>query len=473
MAGLSLKNWHEDLLSQVKRRNSHFSSHANLQWLKDLQEEQINNFIAQGLPTRQNEDWHYTDLLSLKEYKLQLDLEYLNSQNKNKITVNLNSDDLSPSPIDIKNKNYLCVFVNGCFNTELSNIENLPQGVRLTSIAELLKQDPEKIKPYLLEFSEKSQYFACLNTALLSDGLFLYIPNNVCIEKPIIIKSLININNSLCNTGHIRHIIIGGENSNVTVFEQYKTYSDFDSKSNFDLDVLNSKNFYFNTAVTQIYGGKNSVIHHCKLQDESKYSYHMGYITVNQEQGSSAYLHNFSLGGCLARENVEINLNAPETSCQLNGLYILDNQQHMDQHVLVNHYSGNSNSEQLYKGIVGGDGVAVFNGRIAVHPGAQKSNAKQANQNILLSKSGLVNTKPEFEIYADDVQCSHGATVGNMDENALFYLRARGLNTQESMRLLISAFSSSILNKISMPSIKEKISDQVNKKISGIKNNVK
>ena len=420
MVGLSLKNWHEDLLSQVKLRDLP-------KWLKDLQEEQVNSFIAQGLPTRKIEDWHYTDVSGLKDHRLKLEPEFLNSPDK--------------------------------ITTELSSIKNLPKGVILNNIRTVLKQHPDLIKSYFLQFSEKSEYFACLNTALLSDGIFLYIPDNTQIKEPIIIKSLTNINNSLYNTGHIRNIIIAGQNSHVTIFEQYETHS----------DVLDSENFYFNTAVTQIQAGKNSVINHYKLQNESKNSYHMGYITVNQEKGSCTHLHNFSLGGFLARENVEINLNAPETHCQLHGLYILETQQHMDQHVLVNHYSGSSNSEQLYKGIVDGDGVGVFNGRIAVHPGAQKSKAKQSNQNILLSKSGVINTKPEFEIYADDVQCSHGATVGSIDENALFYLRARGLSAQESTCLLVNAFSSSILNKILIPNIKEKISEQVNKKISELK----
>lgn len=443
MAGLS--DWYEANLSQVSPRDLY----PSLEWLHVLQKQQMQAFIEQGLPTRKIEAWHYTDVSAIKNHILKI-------KKSSEPAIQIQTLKKMVEEVRLEIDSHLLVFVNGYFDSALSYIQNLPQGVVLSNIADILKNQPELIKPYLIEFSQQSinQPFACFNTAMLSDGLFLWMPDDTAIKHPIHILCLNNFDRPEENMANFRHIIITGKNTNVSLFEDYRAMRNTSAHSS----------FYFNNIVTQIYLDKNAVINHYKLQNEGAGAYHIGYIAVKQEKGSCMHRHDFSLGAYLARDDLQVNLNAPETHCQLSGLYLPKNQQHIDQHIVVNHHSGYSSSEQLYRGVVRGDATAVFNGRVVVHPGAQKSNAKQSNQNLLLSKTAVVNTKPEFEIYADDVQCTHGATVGHMDESALFYLRSRGLDTQKATSLLVDAFTGIVLKRITLPAIGKKITEAVKEK---------
>lgn len=412
------------------------------QWLKKLREQQWQAFITQGLPTRKLEDWHYTDISAIKQHALKsvgpVDVySHLQALQESIVNASLSID------------SHLLVFVDGKFNATLSKIPPLAKGMIVSNIATIMNEQPDLIKPHLEQYAEESQQHSlvCFNTAMVLDGAFIYVPDNIQVSEPVHIVSISSTGSANYNTSHLRHIIVSGQNSFLNVFEEYKSLADLGAE----------KDFQLHTIVTQIYAAKNAVINHYKLQNENATSYHVAYTTVKQEQDSCLHSYNIALGAFLARDTLQVDLNAAGAQCRLSGLYLLAEQQHIDQHILVNHYAGSTNSEQLYRGVVNGEATSVFNGCIKVHPGAQKSRATQMNHNLLLSKSATANTKPELEIYADDVQCSHGATVGHIDETAYFYLRSRGLDEHAATNLLMDAFTGVILNQLAVPAIAEKI----------------
>jgi Fe-S cluster assembly protein SufD len=284
------------------------------------------------------------------------------------------------------------------------------------------------------------------------DGLFLYVPKNVKIEKPIqcLFISTQEFQDSM---QHLRNLIIVEENSQVTLFETY---------------VSETEKKYFNNIVTQIYLGNHSQINYYKYQQESENGYHIANTQIHQQANSCVNSFHFSLGSQLAREDLAVSLNQSGAECALYGLYLLDNRQHIDHHTRIDHHVSNCTSYELYKGILAAQSVGVFNGKIIVHPQAQRSNAQLVNQNLLLAKTAEINTKPELEIYADDVKCSHGATVGQIDDESLFYLRSRGIEEQTAQNILTYAFASEVINQIKDFKIKEYIINCVKRKFTGI-----
>ena len=363
---VGLKMWYKHLLSQVIEKATLLES----SWMSVLQEQQMQSFIAQGLPMRKQEAWHYTDISAITNQPLTL----VDASGAGAATPLLKA---AVARARLEKESHLVVFVDGHFNQELSSIQALPEGVILSNVASILKNQPELLKPWLLQLAEQStdQPFLCMNTALFSDGLFLSLPDNLSLPLPIHLLCLSDAKPLDKNMAHLRHTLFAGRHSQFSLFEEYAAV--FDSQE--------APKFYFNTVVTQVYAGIDAVIEHYKLQNESSACYHLGYLSVKQEQGSCVHLHNFSLGAQLARDDLHVHLDAPQANCELNGLYMLTNQQHSDQQIVVHHHAGHSQSEQLYRGVIRGEAEAVFNGRVVVHPGAQKSVAKQSNQNILLS----------------------------------------------------------------------------------------
>lgn len=421
----------------------------DLKWLQMLREENRQAFITQDLPTRKIEAWHYTDVSLLKQHRLK--------QGK---PVKLPAVDAT---IFFEKDHHRLVFIDGCFNAELSKIQSVGPGVVLSNIASVLKTQPELVKPYLIEFSKDTQdAFACFNTAMFQDGVFLYLPQNTQITEPIHIVCLNSADCQETNTAHLRHVLVIGQNSCVDIFEDYQS-----------LPASNNaqKDFYFSTAVTHLLLAKNAVVNHHKLQNENTAACSIGRTVVKQDQGSSSHLHHFALGCTLARDNVQVDLVAEGAHTELSGLYMLAGEQHIDQQVLVNHYGVRASSDQLYRGVIGDTAIAVFNSRVFVHKGAKKTKSKQSNQNLLLSRTATVNTKPEFEIYDDDVACQHGATVGSVDEAAFFYLCARGLDEVTAKKLLMEAFVGEVLKKMTISSIYDIINTAIEEKIKQLGSN--
>ncbi len=301
------------------------------------------------------------------------------------------------------------------------------------SLREALESQPELVEEHLGRYATyESNPFVALNTNNFEDGAFVHIPANTIAEKAIWIdyKAVAE------RTTHPRNLIIVGAGSQVQIVERYT-----------------GAGRYFTNSVTEIVVGENAVVEHIKLEEESGEAFHVATIQAYQARNSNFKSHNISLGGLLVRNDVNAVLS---TGCEgtLNGLYLLNGKQHVDNHTALDHAAPHAASHELYKGILDGASSAVFNGKIFVRKDAQKTDAKQTNKNLVLSENAVINTKPELQILADDVRCTHGATVGQLDEEALFYLRARGINKTDARNLLVFAFAKDVIDRIAIPDVR-------------------
>jgi Fe-S cluster assembly protein SufD len=297
-----------------------------------------------------------------------------------------------------------------------------------------LEDHPGLLEEHLGRYaSSADNAFVALNTAYFEDGAFLHIPKNTVVEKPV----WIDYTAVPERTTHPRNLIIVDANSQVRVIERYR-----------------GNGRYFTNAVTEIVVGENSVVEHVKLEQESAESFHIATIQVQQSANSNFKSHNISFGGLLVRNDVNAVL-ATGSEGTLNGLYLTSGKQHIDNHTVLDHAAPHAASHELYKGILDGMSTGVFNGRVIVRQDAQKTDAKQTNKNLVLSPGATIYTKPELQIFADDVRCTHGATVGQLDADALFYLRARGIGEIEARDLLIYAFARDVIDRIGIPEIHE------------------
>jgi Fe-S cluster assembly protein SufD len=301
------------------------------------------------------------------------------------------------------------------------------------SLREALERYPELIEEHLGRYADyQSNPFVALNTAHFEDGAFLHIPANSLIEKPI----WIDYKAEAQYTTHPRNLIIVEAGSQVQIVERYT-----------------GTGKYFTNSVTEIVVGENAVVEHIKLEEESGESFHVATLQIYQAKNSNFKSHNISLGGLLVRNDVNAVLS---TGCEgtVNGLYLVNGKQHIDNHTAIDHAQPHAASHELYKGILDGTSSAVFNGKIFVRKDAQKTDAKQTNKNLVLSENAVINTKPELQILADDVRCTHGATVGQLDEEALFYLRARGIGKTDARNLLICAFARDVIERIGVADVR-------------------
>jgi Fe-S cluster assembly protein SufD len=296
-----------------------------------------------------------------------------------------------------------------------------------------LEFHPGLVEEHLGHYAACGNPFVALNTAKFEDGAFLHISANTVVENPLWIEYM----TAPERTTHPRNLIIVGAGSQVQIVEKYTGTGQ-----------------YFTNAVTEIVVGENAIVEHIKLEEESTAAFHVATIQVQQARNSVFKSHNISLGGLLVRNDINAVLS---TGCEgtLNGLYLVNGKQHVDNHTALDHAAPHATSHELYKGILDGESSAVFNGKIFVRKDAQKTDAKQTNKNLVLSENSVINTKPELQILADDVRCTHGATIGQLDEEALFYLRARGIRKTDARDLLIYAFARDVIDRISVPSVRE------------------
>jgi Fe-S cluster assembly protein SufD len=301
------------------------------------------------------------------------------------------------------------------------------------SLREALERNSELIEEHLGRYATyESNPFVALNTSNFEDGAFVQIPAGTIAENPI----WIDYKAAAERTTHPRNLIIVGAGSQVQIVERYT-----------------GTGRYFTNSVTEIVVGENATVEHIKLEEESRESFHVATIQVHQARNSNFKSHNISLGGLLVRNDVNAVLS---TGCEgtLNGLYLLNGKQHVDNHTALDHAAPHAASHELYKGILDGSSSAVFNGKIFVRKDAQKTDAKQTNKNLVLSENAVINTKPELQILADDVRCTHGATVGQLDEEAMFYLRARGIDKADARNLLVFAFAKDVIDRIAIPDVR-------------------
>lgn len=334
------------------------------------------------------------------------------------------------------------VFVDGRFAARLSSCGNLPAGVVVASLAEALQRTPEKVEPWLGQFARFENHpFVALNTAFLRDGAFVWMPRDAA-AGPIHLLFLSSAEDGRATLSFPRNLIVAGESSQLTVVETYAGFGP-----------------YFTCPVTELVAGPNAVVDHYKVQRESREAFHLATFQIQGERSCVPSSHSISLGGALVRNDVNAVLDGEGIDCILNGLYVMEGTQFVDNHMRVEHAKPHCASHELYKGVLDGKSRSIFNGLIHVHPGAQKTDAKQSNRNLLLSRDAVASSNPQLEIYADDVKCTHGSTVGQLDEDAVFYLRSRGIGVEAARSLLTYAFASDIVERIKVEPVRRDLEE--------------
>ena len=336
------------------------------------------------------------------------------------------------------------VFVDGHFNAALSRVESLPNGAILDSVSNVLLQDAERLQAYLQNPAE-DRWFAAMNRALMTDGAYLELSEGTELDKPV---HLLFIASAACSELAIqpRNIIIANRNSRASIIEHYVGLGD---------------HRYLTNAVTEVITASDADITHYKVQQEGSQGFHVGSLLTRQSGESRFTSHSISLGGRIVRNDIYSRLEAKNTHCTLNGLFLGSDRQHIDNYTWVDHLVPNGASSEYYKGILNHHARGVFNGRVRVQPDAQQTEAMQSNKNLLLSRDAEIDTKPQLEIYADDVKCSHGATVGELDSKAIFYLRSRGIDETAARSLLTFAFAGDLLRHIELEPLRKRLEEIV------------
>jgi Fe-S cluster assembly protein SufD len=307
------------------------------------------------------------------------------------------------------------------------------------SLSEALATSPELVEEHLGRYADiATNPFVALNTAFVREGVFLHIPDGVAIEEPIHVVFGTVTSNIVT---HPRMLIVAGKNTEVKIVESW----------------VASAESYFNNPVTEMVCGENASLCHCRVQHESRTAFHVAAQQAHLARSSRFSTENISLGGALVRNDVGAWLGGEGIDCRLDGLYLASERQHVDNHTFVRHAEPHCHSFELYKGILAGRARGVFSGRIYVDQDAQKTDAKQENNCILLSDDARVNSSPQLEIFADDVKCTHGATVGQLDQDAIFYLRSRGINAEEARHMLIHAFAGEVLERVVVDDLRERL----------------
>ena len=403
-----------------------------------LRDKAMDSFYKQGIPTRKHEEYKYTHVdLMLKE-------EFYFSANKN-------CNDEQIEELKFLKDAYVVIIENGIFVRGSSNLHNLPNGLTICSLVDAVKSNSPVFEKHYAQYTDVyADPFIALNTAMTKDGVFIHVAKNAIIENPI---HIIHISTAFQNTIiHPRNLIIVDENAQAKIIESFKT--------------LDSTTKIFNNALTEIVINERAVVDHYKIQDEKELGYLVNTTQVIQKKQSVFSIHTFTLSGSLVRNNLTLVLDGEHIESHLYGLYLTAGNQVVDNHTVVDHRKPNCNSNELYKGIVDGKSTATFNGKVFVRKDAQKTNAFQSNKNILLSDTGTINTKPQLEIYADDVKCSHGTSTGKLDEDKIFYLRARGLSTESAKKLLMHAFASEVVDTIKIEPLREYIEGKIFKHLN-------
>ncbi|HEX8810913.1 MAG TPA: Fe-S cluster assembly protein SufD, partial [Terracidiphilus sp.] len=393
-----------------------------LPWLRRLRRDAFVRFCEAGFPTTHDEDWRFTNVSAIAQTPFRLARPGRDQRSQQEL-----------EPYRIAGVACQLVFVNGCFARELSLLGALPDGVRVGSLGEEISNRPEAIEPHLGRYLDSSRdAFCALNTAFMEDGAYVRIPRGALVETPICLLFISTTDNAP-SMSHPRNLIVAEEDSQATIVEDYVS--------------LGGGAVFCNTA-TELVAGDRTVLSHYRIESEHEEAFNISTLHIQQGRSANVVSHSVLLGGALVRNNVHPVLAGEGGECLINGLFFGDGRQHLDNYMLVEHASPRCGSRQFYNGILDGHARGVFHGRIIVHPDAQKTDAKQTNRNLLLSDDAQIDTKPQLEIYADDVKCTHGATIGQIEGDALFYLRSRGIDEASARKLLLFAFAHECLDRM-------------------------
>ncbi len=406
-------------------------------WLQDLRDRAASRFAALGFPTVRDEEWRFTNVAPIVAAEFRPAGADATRATEEELAGYLYSDAA-----------HRIVIVNGRLAPDLSRADGLPHGVRVGSLAAAVTDQPDVVPRYLGQLADfGTRAFTALNTALAADGAYVYIPDGVVLEQPLHLLFVTTMSETSGPImSNVRSLIVAGDRSQSRIVETY---------------VGPRGGAYFTNAVTEVFAGEHSVVDHYKVQQESLDAFHIASMHVHAARSSNFSSHSFSLGGRLVRNDASALLDGEGAECTLNGLYLADGERLVDNHTTIDHAKAHCPSHEIYKGILGGKARAVFNGKIIVRQDAQKTDAKQTNRALLLSDDASINTKPQLEIFADDVKCTHGAAIGQLDEDAIFYLRARGLTYFEARDMLIHAFAGDILDRVKIDALRSALEGEL------------
>lgn len=411
-------------------------------WLGDVREAALARFEAMGFPTTRDEEWKYTNLAPLDGIRFAAPMAMA--------AEDLSADVLAPFFFD-GDAGSRAVFVNGVFRPELSDVSALPDGLQVMSLGSAMTTHRDLIEPHLTKHADYRESAICaLNTALFEDGAFVQIDRGVVTDKPV----------------HLVFVATGGDVP-TAVFPRNLVIAEEDSKSRIVVTYAGLwAGMHLTDGVTEIVAKQNAVVDHYQVQRETPDTYHLSTRQVYLMRAGNVSSHTLAFGGKLVRNDINALLDGEGANCMFNGLSVLRESQHVDNHLRVDHAKPHCNSWEFFKGIYDEKSRGVFTGRIIVREDAQKTDAKQSNMNLLLSPAAMIDTKPQLEILADDVKCTHGATVGQLDEEAIFYLRSRGVSEDAARSLLIYAFAGESVGQVRIASLRDKLQELLSSRLA-------
>ena len=419
-----------DLSTHLAACETFAASASGPEWLRALRRTGITHFTELGFPTTKLEEWIYTPVTPVTK---------LAFKPATTADLSITAQQLTSFAFPGWSGSRL-VFVNGYFAPILSTLPTPQAGVTITNLATAITNGDKLVEQHLARHARVDESgFSALNTAFIADGAFITLAPNAVAAAPIHLLFL-SIPNSTANTAQPRNLIIAGANSSAKIVEHY---------------VSLGEAAHFTNAITEIVVGAGANLEHAKFQEENLEAFHIATVQATLARDSRFLSHSISTGARLARHNIHLVMTGSGVVCVMNGLYAVAGKQLVDHHTVADHAQPQCASHEFYHGILGGQSRGVFNGKIFVRKDAQKTDAKQTSRNLLVSDTAQVDTKPQLEILADDVKCTHGATVGQLNDEAVFYCRSRGISELEARRLLTHAFASEIVNRITVESVRE------------------
>lgn len=443
---MAQKNKFDDVRDWYVQNFQNFESKLNGQsktFLHDIRKDALGKLKELHFPTIKDEDWKYTNVAPLMKENFQ------SSEALNKVEVD-EEYIYKNSFVDFDFDRV--VFVNGKFDESLSVIGELPKGVVVGSLAKAINENADIVKNYIGKYTKTENAFNAVNHAYSTDGLFVYIPKGKMLEKPIQVF-FVNGSDEEKVLSVPRNLIVAEEATSGKIITNY---------------IGTGSKQYFTNTLTEVHNGKNSNIDVIKVQNESEDSFHIDRTDSYQEKGSIFNHYSFAFGAALSRTDVNSKLDDENIECHYYGLYLGKETQHIDHHTFVDHAKPNCESNEVYKGILDGKSRGVFNGQILVRQDAQKTNAYQSNKTVLLSDNATIDTKPQLEIFADDVKCSHGATVGRLDEEAYFYIVSRGIPHQMAQSMLLHAFAADVIEAVNIEPVREQLNHKLFEKLNRV-----
>jgi Fe-S cluster assembly protein SufD len=409
---------------------------ASASWLAALRERGFAHFAATGLPGPRNEEWKYTTLNPLQKSHFALAPRSLNGIHADTLPLTVSSVEAA----------HRLVFVNGWYRADLSRIGALPPGVEIATLAQAIAERPDLLEGRLGSLAEPDGLpMVALNTAFMSDGVVLRVGKGVVLEKPLVALFVGDASDGPV-AYHPRHLFLAEAGSQATIVEHH---------------IGLGQGAYFANSATEILVEEGAILRHCKIQDEAAEAFHTATTVARVARSGNFDSFVFSLGSRLARNEIRVALAGEGAGCRLNGGYLAKGKQHTDNTTIIDHRAPHTSSREVYKGVLDGQARAVFQGRIVVRPDAQKSDGQQLNNTLLLSTGAEIDSKPALDIQADDVKCSHGATAGALDDDALFYLRSRGIPEERAQRILVEAFLGDVIDGIALAGLREPLEEMV------------